>query len=77
MFKTKDKKNQIADLQMGMIVGTAVESQRKLMKLMQEYENKGIKEIQISVLRDMISVSFMENISSEGLVGMMIKKGDI
>lgn len=77
MFKTKDKKEQITNLQMSMMVGTAMELQGKLMKLMQEYENKGIKEISISVLRDMISESFIKNISPEGLVGMMIKKGDI
>lgn len=77
MFKTEDKKNGITDLQIGMMVGTAMEFQNKLMKLMEEYENKGIKEIPISVLRDMISVSFMENISPKGLVGMMIRKGDI
>lgn len=77
MFKTKDKEDGITNLQMSMMVGTAVEFQGKLMKLMQEYENKGIKEISISVLRDMISESFIKNISPEGLVGMMIKQGDI
>lgn len=77
MLKTKDKKEQITNLQMSMMVGTAMEFQGNLMKLMQEYENKGIKEISISVLKDMISESFIKNISPEGLVGMMIKKGDI
>lgn len=77
MFKTKDKKEQITNLQMSMMIGTATELQGNLMKLMQEYENKGIKEISISVLKDMISESFIKNISPEGLVGMMIKKGDI
>lgn len=77
MFKTKDKKDEITNLQIGRIVGTAVEFQNELMKLMQEYENKGIKEISISVLKDMISESHIKNISSEGLLGMMIKKGDI
>lgn len=77
MFKTKDKKDEIINLQMSMMVGTAMELQGNLMKLMQEYENKGIKEISISVLKDMISESFIKNISPEGLVGMMIKKGDI
>lgn len=77
MFKTKDKKDEIKNLQMSMMVGTAMELQGNLMKLMQEYENKGIKEISISVLKDMISESFIKNISPEGLVGMMIKKGDI
>lgn len=77
MFKTKDKKDEITNLQMSMMVGTAMELQGNLMKLMQEYENKGIKEISISVLKDMISESFIKNISPEGLVGMMIKKGDI
>ena len=77
MFKTKDKKDEITNLQIGMIVGTAVEFQNELIKLMQEYENKGIKEISISVLKDMIFESHIKNISSEGLLGMMIKKGDI
>ena len=77
MFKIKDKKDEITNLQMSMMVGTAMELQGNLMKLMQEYENKGIKEISISVLKDMISESFIKNISPEGLVGMMIKKGDI
>lgn len=77
MLKTEDKKEQITNLQMSMMVGTAMELQGNLMKLMQEYENKGIKEIPISVLKDMISESFIKNISPEGLVGMMIKKGDI
>lgn len=77
MLKTKDKKEQITNLQMSMMVGTAMELQGNLVELMQEYENKGIKEISISVLKDMISESFIKNISPEGLVGMMIKKGDI
>lgn len=77
MFKTKDKKDEITNLQIGMMVGTAVEFQNNLMKLMHEYENKGIKEISISVLKDMISESLIKNISPEGLLGMMIKKGDI
>lgn len=62
MFKTKDKKDEITNLQIGMIVGTAVEFQNELIKLMQEYENKGIKEISISVLKDMIFESHIKKI---------------
>lgn len=74
MLKTEDK-NGITDLQMGVMIGTAMEFQNKLMKLMQEYENKGIKEISISVLRNMLSVSLIENIGPKGLVGTMIREG--
>lgn len=69
MFKTKDKKDEITNLQMSMMVGTAMELQGNLMKLMQEYENKGIKEISISVLKDMISESFIKKYKSRRFSG--------
>lgn len=83
MFTTnpQDKKNQEKDLQgrslgmdLGMVlmIGTAVESNHQLMQLIQEYDKKGIKEVSIDVLKQIIAEASMKTLSPEGLLGSMI-----
>lgn len=79
MFATKpqDKKNQEKhsqgmDLGMGLMIGTAVESHHQLMELIQEYDKKGIKEVSIDVLKQIIVEASMKTIGPEGLLGSMI-----
>lgn len=59
-------------LGMGLMIGTAVESQHQLIELIQEYDKKGIKEVSIEVLKQIISEASMKTISPEGLLGSMI-----
>ena len=78
MFATKpqdekqEKHSQRMDLGMGLMIGTAVESQHQLIELIQEYDKKGIKEVSIEVLKQIISEASMKTISPEGLLGSMI-----
>lgn len=57
---------------MGLMIGTAVESQHQLMELIQEYDKKGIKEVSIDVLKQIIAEASMKTIGPEGLLGSMI-----
>lgn len=61
-------------LMTSMMVGTSVEFQHSLMGLMSEYEKKGIQEISIEVLKQMMFESTMKTISPEGLVGSQLKE---
>lgn len=57
---------------MGLMIGTSVESTHQLMQLIQEYDKKGIKEVSIDVLKQIIAEASMKTISPEGLLGSMI-----
>ena len=60
------------ELKMGLTVGTAVETFQKLIHLINEYDGKGIEEISISTLKQIIYEAHMSTLDENGLVGMMI-----
>lgn len=60
------------DFGMGLMIGTAVETQGLLMELIRDYEDRGIEEISLLVLKQMIVEASLKTMSPKGLVGQMI-----
>lgn len=82
MFTTKpsddETKNESKmNFMTGMMVGTSVEFQHIIVDLIHEYRKKNISEISISVLEDALMQATIKNMSPEGLLGMMMQKGDV
>jgi len=57
------------------IVGTSVIFQQNVLELISEYDSKGITEISIKTLKQLMTDSFSENIT-QGLFATMIKNGE-
>ena len=57
------------------IVGTSVVFQQNVLELISEYDSKGITEISINTLKQLMIDSFSENIA-QGLFATMIKNGE-
>lgn len=76
MQELEEKKSETKDMaKVSMIVGTSVIFQQSLIELLDEYDSKGITEISTNTLRQLMSDSFVENMT-QGFFAQMVNKGD-
>lgn len=75
MQELEEKKSETKDMaKVSTIVGTSVIFQQNVLELISEYDSKGITEISINTLKQLMSESFIENMT-QGLFADMVKNG--